>query len=90
MGRTSQSQADCKTLVRELSNYIDERLERKLQDMIEAHLAQCGECTALIKTMRQMLEMLGDRKSFLRAIEKHGKTPNRAAPLGNKGAPDDS
>lgn len=90
MGRRRQSHVDCKTVVRELSNYIDGRVDRKLRDRIEAHLTVCGECATLNKTMRQMLDMLGDENSLLRAIEKHGKTSNRTPRPENEDSPDDS
>jgi anti-sigma factor RsiW len=80
MGGRRQSDVDCRTVVRRLSDYIDGRIDDETRSRIEDHLTRCDSCVALFTTTRQMLDMLGNTNSFLNAIDKYARTPDGALP----------
>jgi hypothetical protein len=54
----------CLEVIRELSNYFDEDLERQLRADIEAHLPNCAHCTAIYDGLRNTITLVGDGRSF--------------------------
>ena len=43
----------CQEILKELSAYIDDELEARLCAEIEAHLAGCPDCQAMVDTLRK-------------------------------------
>lgn len=61
----------CKTVMRELTNYMEGRLSESLQASIEDHINSCQNCNAQVETIRRMLDLVGDQQSWLNALEQH-------------------
>jgi len=55
---------NCKDIWREVSNYIDGDLAPDLREEIEAHLAQCRHCTALVDSTRNVVVLIADQRVF--------------------------
>lgn len=47
----------CKEILEQLSAYIDDELEASLCAEIEAHLAECPDCQALVDTLRKTVTL---------------------------------
>jgi predicted anti-sigma-YlaC factor YlaD len=48
---------NCKKIVNELSNYLDEGLDATLKASIEKHLEPCEECRIVVDTTRQTIQI---------------------------------
>jgi predicted anti-sigma-YlaC factor YlaD len=51
---------DCRQVLAELSNYLDEDVTLELQQAIEKHLARCRRCWVTYDTARRTLEIVGE------------------------------
>ncbi len=54
---------ECKTLLSELSDYIDGDLGQAMCDEIERHLAECENCRVVVDTLRKTVELYQTRGS---------------------------
>ena len=48
---------NCRVVIRELSNYLDEELEVSVLTELEAHLNRCGDCRLIVDTTRKTIEI---------------------------------
>lgn len=48
---------NCKTLVIELENYLDEELDAVLRASIEEHLMKCKKCRVIVNTTKKTIEI---------------------------------
>ncbi len=55
---------NCKDVWREISNYLDDDLPSTTRNRIEAHLAQCRHCAALVDSTRNIIILIADEKMF--------------------------
>jgi anti-sigma factor RsiW len=51
--------AICKDVVENIMGYIEAELDYKTLEELEAHLHECPECQAFVRTYRKMLELAG-------------------------------
>jgi predicted anti-sigma-YlaC factor YlaD len=49
---------DCRQVLAELSNYLDDEVTLELQQAIEKHLARCRRCWVVYNTTRRTLEIV--------------------------------
>jgi anti-sigma factor RsiW len=59
--------AICKDIVENIMGYIEAELDYKTLEALEAHLYECPECQAFVRSYRRMLELAGKlrEKSFV-------------------------
>ena len=48
---------NCRSVVRELSNYLDGELDTSLQQSIEVHLEHCEDCHLLVDTTKKTIQI---------------------------------
>ena len=48
---------NCKTLVVELEDYLDEELDSELRSSIEVHLAKCKNCKLIVDTTKKTIQI---------------------------------
>jgi len=51
---------DCKHIWRELSNYLDGEISLHVRRDIEAHVAQCRHCAALLDSTHNVIVLIAD------------------------------
>jgi anti-sigma factor RsiW len=49
---------NCKSVIRELSNYIDGDLDPVLKQELERHLGHCEDCTIIVDQTKKSIEIL--------------------------------
>jgi predicted anti-sigma-YlaC factor YlaD len=54
----------CEDVWREISNYIEGDLDRKMSLAIEEHFVQCRNCKAILDGMRNVVQVYGDDRLF--------------------------
>jgi predicted anti-sigma-YlaC factor YlaD len=54
----------CKTVIANLSNYLDGEAAPEMRQKIEKHLRGCHRCTAVYDSTRKMLVITGDERAF--------------------------
>ncbi len=54
----------CKKLARSLSAYMDGDLEHELCCELERHLSLCRRCSVLLDSVRKVLIVSGDERTF--------------------------
>jgi anti-sigma factor RsiW len=54
----------CKTIIANLSNYLDGDATPEMRQKIEKHLRGCHRCTAVYDSTRKMLVITGDERVF--------------------------
>ncbi len=54
----------CKTIIANLSNYLDGDAAPEMRQKIERHLRGCRRCTAVYDSSRKMLVITGDERIF--------------------------
>jgi predicted anti-sigma-YlaC factor YlaD len=54
----------CKTIIANLSNYLDGDATPEMRQKIEKHLRGCHRCTAVYDSTRKMLVITGDQRVF--------------------------
>jgi predicted anti-sigma-YlaC factor YlaD len=52
----------CKTIIANLSNYLDGDATPEMRQKIEKHLRGCHRCTAVYDSTRKMLVITGDER----------------------------
>lgn len=66
----------CRTVMKEISNYIEEALNAALTAAIEKHLKYCRRCRILLDTTKKVLYVVGDEKVLLPPLTyEPGKPP---------------
>ena len=58
----------CKTVFRELTNFMEGELDQKTHAAIERHVDSCQRCTILLHTMKKMLQIFEDEDLFADAL----------------------
>ena len=53
---------DCKHIWRELSNYLEGELSEEVRRDVEAHVAQCRHCAALLDSTHNVLVLVADER----------------------------
>lgn len=48
---------NCKNIVKEISNYLDEALEPSLKSSIEKHLENCEDCRIVVDTTKKTVQI---------------------------------
>ncbi|MFY9733282.1 MAG: anti-sigma factor [Candidatus Acidiferrales bacterium] len=48
---------NCRNIVKELSNYLDEALDSTLRASIEKHLEHCEDCKVVVDTTKQTIQI---------------------------------
>lgn len=48
---------NCRSIVKELSNYLDEALDTTLKDSIEKHLGHCDDCRVVVDTTKKTIQI---------------------------------
>jgi predicted anti-sigma-YlaC factor YlaD len=48
---------NCRNIVKELSNYLDEALDSTLKASIEKHLENCEDCKIVVDTTKQTIQI---------------------------------
>ncbi len=51
---------DCRQVLAELSNYMDDEVTLELKHAIEEHLARCGRCSVVYDTTRRTLKIVSE------------------------------
>ena len=54
----------CKELWHEVSNYIENTMTPEARKELEAHLAQCRHCTALVDGVHNVVVLVADGRTF--------------------------
>jgi predicted anti-sigma-YlaC factor YlaD len=54
----------CKTVIANLSDYLDGEAAPEMRQKIEKHLRGCRRCTAVYDSIRKMLVITGDERVF--------------------------
>lgn len=54
----------CEQVLQELSNFIDRDVDPALRAEIEAHLAMCRRCSVLYDSLRKVLVIVADERTF--------------------------
>ncbi|MGC2194441.1 MAG: zf-HC2 domain-containing protein [Terriglobales bacterium] len=54
----------CKTIIANLSEYLDGDASLEMRQKIEKHLRRCHRCTAVYDSTRKMLVITGDERAF--------------------------
>lgn len=53
---------NCKSVIRELSNYIDGDLDPVVKHELERHLEHCEDCTMIVDQTKKSIEILCDSR----------------------------
>lgn len=48
---------NCRNVVKELSNYLDEALDQSLKASIEQHLLNCEDCRLVVDTTKKTIQI---------------------------------
>jgi anti-sigma factor RsiW len=54
----------CEQVLEQLSNFIDGEIEAGLRAEVEAHLKMCRRCSVVHDTLRKMLIIVADERTF--------------------------
>lgn len=60
---------DCRQVLAELSNYVDDEVTLELKRAIEEHLARCGRCWVVYDTTRKTLLIVTANRATATPIE---------------------
>jgi anti-sigma factor (TIGR02949 family) len=55
---------DCKHVWSQVSEYIDGSVTPETKEAIERHLANCRHCSAIYDSTRNILVLVGDKRTF--------------------------
>jgi anti-sigma factor RsiW len=59
-----ESMVSCKTIIANLSEYLDGNAPGEMRHKIERHLRGCRRCSAVYDSTRKMLVITGDERIF--------------------------
>ena len=54
----------CETVLEQLSNFVDGDVDPSLRSEIEAHLKMCHRCSVLHDSLRKVLIIVADERTF--------------------------
>lgn len=54
----------CVEVWREISNYLDGAISIEMRNRMGAHFEGCRHCTAVLDGTRNIVELVGDRRTF--------------------------
>ena len=54
----------CKTIIGQISEYLDGNVSAEMRETIERHLRGCRRCSAVYDSTRKMLVIMGDETIF--------------------------
>jgi anti-sigma factor (TIGR02949 family) len=54
----------CVEVWREISNYLNGEISTEMRDRMGAHFEGCQHCTAVLDGTRNIVELVGDRRTF--------------------------
>jgi hypothetical protein len=54
----------CEDVWREISNYIDDAVDRELRQRMEEHFKGCEHCVAVLDGIRNLVRLVGDGRTF--------------------------
>jgi hypothetical protein len=54
----------CVEVLREVSNYVDNDVDRELRERMEEHFKGCEHCLAVLDGTRNIVRLVGDGRSF--------------------------
>lgn len=54
----------CKTIIGQLSEYLDDNVTAEMKEKIERHLRGCHRCSAVYDSTRKMMVIMGDDEVF--------------------------
>jgi predicted anti-sigma-YlaC factor YlaD len=60
---------NCKEVLAELSNYLDEEVSPELKAALEEHLSRCYRCSLVYDTTRKMLTIVTEAGPFELPLE---------------------
>ncbi len=69
----------CKDVWREISNYLENDLDPQMRREIEAHLASCKHCAALLDSTHNVLVLVADQRTFHLPLGFHERLMKRLA-----------
>jgi len=55
---------DCQHVWDQISNYIEGEVPEELREAIDAHLAHCRHCAAVLDSTRNILYLIADDRTF--------------------------
>jgi hypothetical protein len=55
---------NCKEVRREISNYLDNDISPEMRAALDAHLAQCRHCSAILDGTHNVLVLIADDRAF--------------------------
>jgi anti-sigma factor RsiW len=53
---------DCKHVWRELSDYLDDEISPDIRQAVDAHVAQCRHCAALLDSTHNIIVLIADER----------------------------
>jgi predicted anti-sigma-YlaC factor YlaD len=68
---------DCKQVLAELSNYLDDEVAANVRQALEEHLAKCHRCSVIFDTTRQTLRIVCDAQPFDLPLDVSGRLQAR-------------
>ena len=68
---------DCKHIWRELSNYLDGDISEEVRREVEAHVAQCKHCAALLDSTHNVLVLVADERRMELVEKRHSACLHR-------------
>ena len=60
----SEFAIDCRQVLREISNYLEEDVPAGLRARLEAHFQECKHCRAVLDGTGNLLCLVGDGRAF--------------------------
>lgn len=77
---------DCREVLAELSNYVDDQAIAEIRHELEDHLARCGPCHVLVDSTRKTLKIVTGCGSFELPVDLSSRIMARirAVPGGGK------
>lgn len=64
---------DCRSVIAELGNYLDEDCAADLRRHLEAHFEHCPSCRVLVDSTRKTIRLVTDSGSFELPVDLSGK-----------------
>ncbi len=55
---------NCKEVRRQISNYLDNDISPEMRKALDAHLANCRHCTAILDGTHNVLVLVADGRAF--------------------------